>query len=148
ELTHEALVEVDGLPYRNDWIRQTLEEDQFPAAVSEFSDIARDCAVERRPEGGVDLHHVLFDVERAPVPVGAEHPLEETIKSRLARGVAGRLDEAPIEDPRLAARQFAIEEGFAVLVGGAEIDCLCGLHLFRSQAIIGRGALAGERSGV
>ena len=99
ELAHEVFIEVDGLPHRHDRIGPTLEEDQFPAAVAELGDVARHCAVERRPEDGVDLGHVRLDVEGAPIPIEAKHPFEETVKSRLARGVAGRLEEAPVEDP-------------------------------------------------
>ena len=59
ELAHEGLVEVDRLPDRHDRIGPALEEDQFPAAVAELGDVARHRAVERRPERGVDLGHVV-----------------------------------------------------------------------------------------
>ena len=107
-LAHQILIEVDGLSDRHDRIGPTLEEDQFPAAVAELGDVACHRAIERRPERGVDLDHVPFDVERAPIPVGAEHPFEEAVKPGLARGVAGRFEEAPVEDARtrcLAARR-------------------------------------------
>src|ERR1700677_2264512 len=143
KLSQKTFIEVDGLPYRHDRIRPTLEEDQLPAAIAELADVACHCSVQRRPKCSVDLDHVPVHVESAPIPVGAKHPLEEAVKSRLARGVAGRLEESPIEDARLASRQLAIEERLAVLVGGSKINRFCGLDLLGGQAIVGRAAFAG-----
>src|SRR6202453_3407876 len=77
KLGQKTFIEVDGLPYRHDRICPTLEEDQLPAAIAELAEVACHCALQHRPEGGVDLDHVLFDVEGAPIPVWAKHPLEE-----------------------------------------------------------------------
>ena len=79
---------------------------------------------------------------------GAKHPFEEAVEPRLSRGVAGRLQEAPVEDARLGASLLAVEQRLAVMIGGAEIDRLCGLHLFGGEAIVSRAALAGECGGV
>ena len=55
ELAHEALVEIDRLPDRNDRIGPALEEDQLSARSWNFVTSPGHRAIERRPERGVDL---------------------------------------------------------------------------------------------
>ena len=116
----------------------------MPPRSWNLAEIASRGAVQRRPERGVDLGHVRLDTEVAPVPVGAEDPLEQAVEPRLAGRVAGRLQEAPVEGSRFASRRPTIVERLPRLVDRAGVERLRGFDLFRGQAVVGGRAGAGQ----
>src|ERR1700722_8994205 len=148
ELVGDALVEANSLERRHDRIRPALIDDHLSAAVTEFAQAAQRCAVDGRPKHGVDLRHVPLEIEVTPIPIRAQHPLEEAIKPWLARRVGWRFEKAPIEQARFASGKPSVEKRLARLIGWPGIKRLGGLVFVGREARVARRTLACERRGV
>src|SRR3546814_11602578 len=83
-----------------------MKDDQLAAARDERIEAAARGVVHDRIEAGVDRRHVAIEIESLPVPIGAEHPFEETAEGWLI--VDRGLQERPAERVgHFAARQPA-----------------------------------------
>src|SRR3546814_10204296 len=76
-------------------VGQPMKDDQLAAARDERIEAAARGVVHDRIEAGVDRRHVAIEIESLPVPIGAEHPFEETAEGWLI--VDRGLQERPAE---------------------------------------------------